>query len=93
MNTPVALQPYQVRVIEERKELCARICKLKDFLNETPFPVGSDEGDAREERALLHYQRIAMDEYLSILDKRIKLWVNGHAVPLDPVPLTPVHIR
>jgi uncharacterized protein len=57
---------YQVRVIEERKELSEKIDKLLTFIVSEHSPQVSDTA-----LRLLKRQYLAMDNYLDILNERI----------------------
>lgn len=69
------LEPYQQRVISERKELDDRLNKLTTFL--TTVMVAPAEKGREEEQDLLLKQAAAMITYLGILDERIKLFWPG----------------
>lgn len=58
---------YQVRVIEEKQELDAKLEKLKAFL-------GSPVEIEKEALNLLKQQESAMDVYSRVLGERIKLF-------------------
>jgi hypothetical protein len=62
------MQPYQVRVLEERKELAARIERLMAFL------AAPQVGPVTPEQRLLRVQLPVMQAYLAVLDERIELW-------------------
>lgn len=59
----VDVPDWQLRVHEERNELHGRLTRLADFLERGAAPVDAVE--------LLHEQRKIMQEYLSVLDRRI----------------------
>ena len=68
MENEVAKAPaYQVRVIEEKQELDAKLEKLKAFLG---GPVEIE----KEALNLLKQQESAMDVYSRVLGERIKLF-------------------
>ena len=71
------LQPHQLRVIEEKRELDEKISKLEIFLNSLVFdkdrmvwvnPLVKVEN---EDQILLEAQLQAMETYSRILEKRI----------------------
>lgn len=62
------LEPYQLRVIEERDQLQEKLSKLNAFLVSSKFYVVIDE----QEQILLTRQASAMQEYLDILISRIE---------------------
>lgn len=63
------MEPYQERVIEERKELEERLIKLVAFIESAMFyDLQSDE------KLRLQRQRDAMRLYLYILNERVKAW-------------------
>ncbi|MCK9157164.1 MAG: hypothetical protein M0P12_13960 [Paludibacteraceae bacterium] len=61
------MEVYQQRVIEEKKELDAKIEKLSTFVDSKAFP---ETVEASERSRLLH-QLTVMREYSSILSDRI----------------------
>lgn len=61
------LEPYQMRVIEERDELRGRLEKLQCFLKRPNLKK-------TPETQLLRRQALFMCRYLETLNKRIKLW-------------------
>jgi hypothetical protein len=63
----VALQPYQERVVEEKKELDEKIAKLTTFLDGEIFAAMSDQ----KEQIRLIRQRAVMGEYSRLLGDRI----------------------
>lgn len=63
----MTLQPYQLRVIAERKELDERLAKLIEFLP-SPACLALDF----EERCRLSRQSRIMAEYSQILGERIR---------------------
>jgi hypothetical protein len=63
------LQPHQLRVIEEKRELDERRQKLGDFLSSPNFFKVPEP-----ERSLLKHQVYAMAELSSILGQRIGSW-------------------
>lgn len=65
----LALQPHQLRVLEERAQLHERITKLDAFHDSPKF-----SSLPAEERVLLFEQRAHMGLYLAALDARIQLW-------------------
>jgi hypothetical protein len=65
-ETPKPLQPFQVRVIEERKDLDDKLTKLNTFIVGDKFMDLPDE-----ERLRLRRQASAMEEYSKILGDRI----------------------
>lgn len=65
-----ALQPHQVRVLEERAELEERVSKLSTFLARQGSPSAPKVDNT--ELALLWRQLQAMRNLLGILDLRIK---------------------
>lgn len=60
------LEDWQVRLLQERDELDARLYKLKDALRRPSFMVVP-----YPQRQLLKAQSRAMERYLYFLDKRI----------------------
>jgi len=63
------MEEYQKRVIAERDELDSKIKKIVGFIQQDECSPGSNP-----EHALIVQQHYAMEEYLIILNKRIKLW-------------------
>ena len=63
------MEEYQKRVIDERNELDSKIKKIVGFIQQDEFSPGSNQ-----EHALIVQQHYAMEEYLVILNRRIKLW-------------------
>ena len=61
-----AFEPWQLRVIEEKKELDARLVKLSEFLSWKAFAVMTEE-----DQELLLSQKNHMNCYSDILGKRI----------------------
>lgn len=61
-----ALEPFQLRVIEERDQLQERLSRLNAFLVSSQFYVTLDEHN----QLLLTRQAAAMQEYLDILIER-----------------------
>lgn len=59
-------EPWQLRVIEEKKELDARLVKLSEFLSGKAFAVMTEE-----DQELLLSQKNHMNCYSDILGKRI----------------------
>ena len=59
-------EPWQLRVIEEKKELDARLVKLSEFLSGKAFAVMTEE-----DQELLLSQKNHMNYYSDILGKRI----------------------
>lgn len=68
--TPVLL-PYQVRVINERKELAARLEALLNFIQDPAFEARVPHV---EDRVLLETQAEIMQVYLNLLNRRTALW-------------------
>lgn len=66
---------YQVRVLEERKELDTRVDALESFTHSVAF-----RALPASEKALLEYQLEAMRRYSEILGERIALW-SAHDRP------------
>ena len=62
----MTLQPWQVRVVEEKEQLVERFQKLDTFLS-TPECLTLPF----DERCLLARQRFAMSQYLEVLLDRI----------------------
>lgn len=60
------LQPHQLRVVEERNELAAKLERLREFLDTPLF-----QRLPASERGRLTRQRIYMGAYLDVLDERI----------------------
>lgn len=63
------MEPYQQRVVDERKELEDRIVKLEKFINDKRF----NELSYAHQR-LLSKQKLIMCDYSDILDARIQLF-------------------
>jgi pyridoxine 5'-phosphate synthase PdxJ len=63
------LQPYQQRVVEERRELNERLEKLRAFTESARFA-----GLAIAEQHALTSQEVSMAGYLYALDERLALW-------------------
>lgn len=61
--------PHQLRVVEERAELVARIHRLADFLNQAPSRVDSIE------REMLNEQLVEMNSLQRTLTRRIDYWL------------------
>jgi hypothetical protein len=59
--------PHQERVVNEKKDLDAKISALNTFITSNPAYVGLSEG----ERSRLKRQWDAMKEYSDILGERI----------------------
>lgn len=62
----IIMQPYQERVVTEKKELDIKIDSLTDFLSKTP-----EQLDVTEKLRLQH-QLVIMELYSGILAIRIK---------------------
>lgn len=60
------MQPFQQRVVDEKKELDEKIAKLKAFWDNPVFPTLPEV-----ERVRLERQFDVMEEYSSILAERI----------------------
>lgn len=65
--TEQSYQPHELRVIEEKAELDAKLLKLREFTATEKFA----SLDMAEQR-LLQGQAVAMDGYSSILRRRIE---------------------
>jgi hypothetical protein len=65
-ETPKQLQPFQIRVVEERNALDEKLTKLNTFIVGDKFMDLPDE-----ERLRLRRQASAMEEYSKILGDRI----------------------
>jgi hypothetical protein len=63
------IQPYQQRVIDEKKELDEKISKLKEF-----FKTDLYSNLTKKERVLLSTQCHFMSEYSIVLANRIRLF-------------------
>jgi hypothetical protein len=63
------LQPHQLRVIEEKKELSEKISKLEKF-----FDSGAVANICAIERTMLTQQVFYMKQYEGILRERIKFF-------------------
>lgn len=59
------MKDYIYRMIDERKDLSEKLCKLMGFRNSN-FQTLDDT-----ERYLMQRQTVLMDEYIQILDARI----------------------
>lgn len=66
-NQAVSLQPHELRVVDEKRELDERLAKLEAFRRTTSFHINLDA----ESRALLLSQLSIMTTYSEILGKRI----------------------
>jgi len=62
----MAMQPFQSRVIVERRDLDAKITKLQNFID-----GGTYQSLPSDERSRLAYQLSVMEEYSYILGERI----------------------
>jgi len=66
------MEPHQQRVIDEQKELDARLLKLHQFIGEHPGEIGPIFGKLPpREQVWLTLQAYYMDGYNSILKQRI----------------------
>jgi hypothetical protein len=63
------LQPHQLRVIEEKRELSEKIFKLEKF-----FESGTAENICAIERTMLTQQVFYMKQYEGVLRERIKFF-------------------
>jgi len=63
------MEEYQKRVISEADGLSTKLYNLERFMKKDEFSPGSNA-----EHAILVEQHKAMEKYLEILRKRIKLW-------------------
>lgn len=87
------MQPYQARVIEEKRDLDAKIAKLESFLKTCDTPVAIV---SYHEFQRLTRQRDVMKEYSAILAERISAFgpfkvvvmVNGRGYKIDKEKLT-----
>ena len=61
------MQPYQIRVIEERDQLAERLSKLFAFIRTSIFSQLSETETHRIDK-----QRIIMEMYLDVLNDRIR---------------------
>lgn len=66
------MQPWQMRVGEERKQLSDRLLRLNAVLDQGP----ENHFGAAEVRRL-ERQRLIMRLYLDVLDERIAAWEDG----------------
>ena len=64
------MEDWQTRVVEERDALCAKVTRLASFISSSPVFRSSHD----EDRRLLRAQRMAMMDYLDILEDRIRRW-------------------
>lgn len=60
------LEPYQQRVIDEKKDLDGKIKRLDAFVNSEKFPTL-----AKEERERMDRQFFIMQQYSEVLGERI----------------------
>lgn len=67
----LGLLPYQQRVVQESADLGQRLDALRTFVSAPMFA-----SVAPEEQALLLEQAAWMTRYLSVLNKRVALWVG-----------------
>lgn len=63
------MEPWQERVIQEKKELDEKIEKLKKFIKNAPEKIATET-----EMLRLEVQFTIMQSYSNILDVRIKSW-------------------
>lgn len=63
------MEPWQERVIQEKKELDEKIEKLKKFIKNAPEKLATET-----EMLRLEVQFTIMQSYSNILDVRIKSW-------------------
>jgi hypothetical protein len=63
------MEPWQERVIQEKKELDEKIEKLKNFIKNAPEKIATET-----EMLRLEVQFTIMQSYSNILDVRIKSW-------------------
>ena len=66
------MEDYKVRVLVEHFELTGKVIKLDNFINSEKFESMKDT----EQGKLLIEQKATMDKYLTILGKRLDLWLN-----------------
>ena len=66
------MQPYQERVVAEKKELDERLAKLKTFLMGAIF-----QGLTTDEKLRLSKQAKLMKEYSDMLGERIAAFTDG----------------
>lgn len=71
---PVALQDWQLRVVEERAQLNERIMRLTDALNTMFNEAQCGHAIDEIDRRLLQKQRVYMIEYERILAQRVSRW-------------------
>lgn len=68
------MKGYQLRVVEEEKELISKIAKLKKFI--TDNEELQFDGLPETERQLLRKQMDAMLNYWNVLGERMKFWTE-----------------
>lgn len=70
------MKEYQKKVIAEKVELQVKLNQLGNFINqgESPTLTAGKEKLLEEERHLMEYQYLTMEEYLDTLKERIKLF-------------------
>lgn len=66
------MEGWQMRVLEEQKELDDRLVKLQ-----TVLACGRPNYILQEDWSLLHDQHLAMMKYIQVLDARIKRFPTG----------------
>lgn len=66
---PPTIQPYQQRVIDERREANEKLVALGAFFGTAPYAALSGY-----EQSLMHRQHRIMQEYIAVLDQRLGVW-------------------
>lgn len=66
------MEDYKIRALVEHFELNKKLIKLNNFVTSKKFDLIEDT----EQGQLLMEQKAVMEEYLSILGKRLELWLN-----------------
>ena len=65
------MEDYKVRVLVEHFELTGKLIKLDDFIKSEKFESMKNT----EQGKLLIEQKDVMDKYLTILGKRLDIWL------------------
>jgi len=66
------IEPHQVRVMEERNHLMDKLQRLNSFVDSSTFHCLPFN-----EKDVLQRQRVAMAQYLSLLNERIGSWTTS----------------
>ena len=63
------LPEWQMRLLNETRELATKLNKLNEFMNSDVFPTLS-----REEKDFLYEQNVLMTKYVQVLGKRLEFY-------------------